>query len=295
MLPDVEMRREPAAPEATKGGPFIVHDDLRVLLASGSEARRWLHDLVTADVASLVPHQARRTLLLTPTGRIRADLHLLALDDGSFLIAQRADQPEAAAEILAPYRLSSSVELEPVATSLVSVLADVGDVAGARPWRPSILGEDWSDLPTDPSDRARVRARLVETGWAETSPDAVERRRVLMGIPRFGRDFGTDALPAEAGLDALIDREKGCFLGQESVAKVRNLGHPPRVLRHLRSPRAVAVGTTLVAEGRPVGEVTSAITDVEDAGTVMIARVRWEAASLALRTEDDAIPLSVVG
>ena len=64
--------------------------------------------------------------------------------------------------------------------------------------------------------------------------DAAEAWRIIHGIARMGPDFGQRSLPAEAGLEATIDTTKGCFLGQESVARIANLGHPPRVLRHVR-------------------------------------------------------------
>ena len=102
-------------------------------------------------------------------------------------------------------------------------------------------------------------------------------------------DFGTDALPAEAGLEDAVDFTKGCFLGQESVAKVRNLGHPPRVLLRVRSHAPISPGARVLKGDVPVGEVTSVTqsVDVTDA----IARVRWDAASDPLATT--AGPLSL--
>jgi folate-binding protein YgfZ len=277
-----------------EGAAFHVHDDVRVVHVAGAAARSWLHDLVTADVASLESYRTRRTLLLTPTGRVRADLHLLAAEDGSFLLAQRADQPEGIVEMLGPYVLSSSVELEPTDWVVVSVVAPVvEDVPGTSSWRPSILQDGGFDLLEAPADVSAARDRLVAAGLTEVSAEAVEHLRILWGIPRFGRDFGPDSLPAEAALDSLIDAEKGCFLGQESVAKVRNLGHPPRVVRHLTCPGRVTVGTVVLAADAPVGEVTSAAHRPDHGVTVLLARVRWNAAAAALVVEDGT-PLSVV-
>jgi folate-binding protein YgfZ len=105
----------------------------------------------------------------------------------------------------------------------------------------------------------------------------------------MGSDFGPDALPAEAGLEDTIDFTKGCFLGQESVAKVRNLGHPPRVLRLVRSRTPILPGAPVLADDQQVGEVTSAA--AAEGGTDAIVRVRWDAASGGLSTE--AGPLSL--
>ncbi len=105
----------------------------------------------------------------------------------------------------------------------------------------------------------------------------------------MGADFGPDALPAEVGLESTIDFTKGCFLGQESVAKVRNLGHPPRVLLRVRSEATIRPGTAVLADGAVVGAVTSV---AEENGDVdAIVRIRWDAASGSLSTE--AGPLSL--
>ena len=102
-------------------------------------------------------------------------------------------------------------------------------------------------------------------------------------------DFGADALPAEAGLEDAIDFTKGCFLGQESVAKVRNLGHPPRVLLLLRSDAPMSAGAPVLKDGVGVGEVTSVAESTD--GTDAIARVRWDAASGPLETRGRPLSL----
>jgi tRNA-modifying protein YgfZ len=121
------------------------------------------------------------------------------------------------------------------------------------------------------------------------STESVEAWRIHRGLPRMGADFGQDALPAEAGLEDAIDLTKGCFLGQESVAKVRNLGHPPRLIRHARSEGPVGRGATVFAHGSPVGKVTSAVT--LDGATDTIVRVRWDAANSDLFAEGRALIL----
>jgi folate-binding protein YgfZ len=289
---DAPIDRDVPSPET--GAAFRVHDDVRVARVAGADARSWLHDLVTADVATLEPHRTRRTLLLTPTGRVRADIHVLAREDGSFLLAQREDQPEEIVSALGPYVLSSAVEVEATEWVALSVLDPAHEgLPGTSVWRPSIVDGGAFDLLEAPANLAATRDRLAAAGLAEISAEALEPLRILRGIPRFGRDFGPDSLPAEAGLDSLIDTEKGCFLGQESVAKVRNLGHPPRVLRHLSCPGRVDVGSVVLAAAVPVGEVTSAAPGLERDTTVMLARVRWNAAASALALEDGT-PLSVV-
>jgi folate-binding protein YgfZ len=154
---------------------------------------------------------------------------------------------------------------------------------------PSVLGPGHDVILPAGEPAARLRERLRERGTVEVSAEDLETWRIHRGIVRMGSDFGPDALPAEAGLEDTIDFTKGCFLGQESVAKVRNLGHPPRVLRLVRSRTPILPGAPVLADDQQVGEVTSAA--AADGGTDAIVRVRWDAASGELSTE--AGPLSL--
>lgn len=266
----------------TSGRAFVELTGWRLVEVTGEDARAWLHDLVTADVRTMGPWTARRTLILTPTGRIRADLHVVATDAG-FLLVQAPDQPDGADRILAPYVLSSDVSLSD-ASERRSAFAVLGaaDLAGAEWWTPSVLDDGAGAVTPAGEPAGRLRAALLaEEGLLEASTAALEHWRIRRGIPRMGPDFGTDALPAEAGLEAAIDFTKGCFLGQESVAKVRNLGHPPRAVVPVRSRGAVRVGMPVFARDTQVGEVTSVASDGDvDA----IVRVRWAAASDELST-----------
>ena len=118
---------------ALEGGrAYVEHTDVSLTLVSGADARSWLHDLVTADIASLRRFQTRPCLLLSPTGRIRATFHVLGLES-DFLLAQPADQPAPIGELLAPYVLSSDVRL---GTSSLRAFS----VPGARASLPWDLG-----------------------------------------------------------------------------------------------------------------------------------------------------------
>lgn len=263
-----------------------------VIAVGGTDARSWLHDLVTADVEELPDRASRRCLLLTPTGRILADFHIAAVD-GSYLLLQAPDQPDRVDAILRPYVLSSDVEVTDVGDrwEVVAVLdgSAVENSPGSVVLSPSVLGPGCDVVVPSGDASSRLRERLRASGLTEADAGDLEARRIRRGEPRMGVDFGPDALPAEAGLEHTIDFTKGCFLGQESVAKVRNLGHPPRVLLHVRSGAPIAPGTPVVAGGTVVGEVTSAVEDPD--GVAAIVRVRWDSASKQLATH--AGPLSL--
>lgn len=251
------------------GRGFVYRSEDRKVTVRGADARGWLGDLVTADVATLERGASRRSLLLTPTGRIRADLWITQIDDDAFVVLQAKDQPEPVEDLLRPYVLSSAVRLE-----------DASDILSALvfPVRQEIVTVPRGDLIT-------LEQTMIRAGSVLVNERAYEVWRVGRGDPRMRADFEAGALPAEAGLERLIDMEKGCFLGQESVAKVRNLGHPPTILRHLRSETVVVVGAPVHSSGGAVGQVTSAAPG-RLGGSVIIARVGWPAADAALQGAD---------
>jgi hypothetical protein len=230
----------------------------------GAEAEGWLNDLVTASTERIRNAEAVRSLLLSPTGRIRADFHVLRSPAGEgFLLLQGPGQPDAVATLLTPYVLSSDVEL--------AAADPTGLLVTPR------TGPGWTATRDGPSDPMPVGAEAVEA-W-----------RIRHGIARFPVDLNADSLPAEAGLDVepVIDRTKGCYLGQESVARVRNLGHPARVVLAVRADAPLQPGLAVLAEGAQAGTVTS----VEpDGGSGAMVRVRWDARKADL-TASGGIPL----
>jgi len=258
---------------------FLDRSAWRKVRITGGDAVTWLGDLLTADIAGLEPGRGCRSLLLTPTGRIRADVQVACRDDDLFLL-QAPEQPEHIGLALSTYVLSADVSLEDRTNDLALFTvpgraASLVGIHGAT--EPSSVGPGIDVLVDAGKPAWRFVEACIAAGLEEAGGDAYEVWRVRRGIARMGRDFDERSLPAEAGLEATIDSEKGCFLGQESVARVRNLGHPPRLLRHLHGPGRIAAGEAVFAGTSAVGEVTSAAPDRQ--GSTVIARVRWDAAT----------------
>lgn len=268
---------------ALEGGrAFVEHADVTLTLVAGDDARRWLQDLVTTNVATLDRGQSRPSFLLTPTGRIRAAFHVLCLGERDLLLAQPIDQPATVADVLAPYVLSSDVTID--VSSRMRLFAVPGAISApawsGQGWRPSIHGPG-VDLLVEGTeeDRAEARLRLEAEGLVPVGSEAVEARRIELGMPRFPVDLDEGSLPAEGELQGEeIDLTKGCFLGQEAVAKVRNLGHPTRVVLAARGDGPVRPRDEVRTGGRDVGVVTSAN------GSSAIIRVRWDARDAPLST-----------
>ena len=264
--------------------PFADLSAWRKVEVTGADALGWLNDIISADVGALDPGASRQSLLLSPTGRIRAEFTVARLDAGSLLLIQDPGQSSPIDTLLGLYILSSDVELTDRTTELMLFafpeLTDALAETDGTWLRPSVLGPGLDLLTANP-----VMFATTEE-ITKLSSDELERRRILQGLPRLGVDALDEDLPQEAGLADAVSFDKGCYLGQEAVAKVRNLGHPRRVLLRIETEAAVAAGDSVFANDEPVGRITSAV-PVDDV-TVALASVRWAARESPLRTSEGA-------
>ncbi len=255
-------------------GMFADLSSWRKIGVAGAGAVEWLDDLLTPDLSGLGPHRAARALLLGPTGRIRADV-TVAVAGGSVLLIQDPVQPDPIDRLLAPYVLSSDVELGDRTTDQCLFALPgheaLPDLPGAAITTPSCVGPGF-DLTAPDNDRARLAASLSERFTVATGSQ-LDAWRIELGIPRFGIDALPEDLPQEGGLIEAVAFDKGCYLGQEAVAKVRNLGHPRRLLLHLTCGGPAAAGDPVLAGEDRAGVITSAA--ARPNGTIVLARVGW--------------------
>ncbi|MGZ4353962.1 MAG: CAF17-like 4Fe-4S cluster assembly/insertion protein YgfZ, partial [Gaiellaceae bacterium] len=176
--------------------------------------------------------------------------------DDDYLLLTEPELGESVRALLVRMRLRARCEIEPEEHTSVLVFGD-GAVGFA------------TDFP------GAVEA--VDAGVAPTlKPEELERRRIEAGVPRWGREIDERILPAEAGLDVThIDFGKGCYPGQEPVARLHYRGHPNRLLRVLELDDVPAADAELVHDGKAVGRVTSAARR-PDGSVVALAYVRVE-------------------
>ena len=155
--------------------------------------------------------------------------------------------------------------------------------APVTPWTeasvPSCLGAG-SDLVADAVDHVQVLETLA-TGRGEATGEELETWRIVNGRPKVGVDVLEQDLPQEAGFEDVVAFGKGCYLGQEAVAKMRNLGHPRRMVVALRAGGPVSAGDPVQVDGREVGRVTSAA--LVDGRSHLLARVAWDALGASLQ------------
>lgn len=142
-----------------------------------------------------------------------------------------------------------------------------------------------------------IRSAIQRAGAFACSEQAIEIVRVEAGFPLFGHDISEDNLPQEVGRDAqAISFKKGCYLGQETVARIDALGHVNKLLCQVKlSGEAVPnAGTTLVVGGKEVGRVTSAVWSPRLESALALAYVRRMHANAGTRLESEAGPAEIV-
>jgi folate-binding protein YgfZ len=151
------------------------------------------------------------------------------------------------------------------------------------------------DLIVDAGEAERLRGVLLEAGAAAVSPEAAEIIRVESGTPRFGAEMGTATMPAEAGIvERAVSFTKGCYIGQETVARLHYKGRPNRHLRGLRLSAPAAPGSALALGEKEVGQLGGAVVSPAF-GPIGLAILRREAEpGTELAVGEDGVTARVV-
>lgn len=235
-----------------------------VLRVGGSEAAEFLQGQLTNDIEALEPGGGCYALLLTHKGRIRADMRVLRLADG-FLIDCEPIATPILERMIATYSLGRQVTHanETDALELTSLIGP--DSARAVDVE---LGPTEHDNATD-ADRLVVRTDVgldviaprgsgLEPDLTEVSEASAECVRIERGRPRLGIDIGGETIPQEAALnERAVSFTKGCYVGQETVARLHYKGRPNRHLRGLALAEAADPGVEVYSGDKPVGKLGS--------------------------------------
>jgi folate-binding protein YgfZ len=278
--------------------------DRGVLEATGRDRAAFLHAMLTTDIKGLVPGQGRRAALLDVHGKIVSLMVVHALADRLLLAMDRAlVAPTAAA--LDKYLFSERVELEdvtpahaclvvagPGARAAVEKLAEQPlpdltpfhhapvtiDGLDVRVARVEEVGEDGYELWASPDGAGRLLERLVGSGVQPVGGEAWEVLRVEAGAPRYGVDVDAGTLLLEAPLDDAYVLDKGCYLGQEVVARITYRGHVNRKLVGFRfaDARKPARGAPVRVADKDVGRITSSVVSPATGAVIALGFLRRE-------------------
>ncbi|GAA2563497.1 CAF17-like 4Fe-4S cluster assembly/insertion protein YgfZ [Pseudonocardia hydrocarbonoxydans] len=292
-----------------------------VIAVPGEDRLSWLHLLLTQHVSELPADTGTEALILDLQGRVQHHMVVAHADDVVYLDTEPGELPElldyltkmvfwskvqprdATAEfaVLSVVGPDTAAVLTaagvPVPEQPHGVLAlPGGGVVHRMPWP----GVDAADLLVPRADQPAWWARLTAAGAHEAGTMAFEALRVEAGRPRLGVDTDERTIPHEVGwIGAAVHLTKGCYRGQETVARVANLGRPPRrlVLLHLDAgdEHLPGPGAPVTLGGRPVGRVGTVVQHHE-LGPVALALVKRSVpvdADLVAGTEEYAAPARI--
>lgn len=285
-----------------------------VLTVTGADRLSWLHSLTTQQLLGLSPRVSRESLILSPKGHIEHDLHIV--DDGETVwITTEPGAGDALRQWLDTMRFMLRVEVADVSDAY----AVLGEPHGTEslPGEPLAWRDPWPDLVGDTTAYGPVEGHpglgrqwreliVPRTDLVATVGDrplagmwAAEALRVAAWRPRLG--FETDHRTIVHEVDWLrsaVHLHKGCYRGQETVARVHNLGRPPRRLAflHLDGSGHIlpARGSAVTLDGRPVGFLTSVARHYEDGPTGLALIKRNIPADAELLIGDTAAAQTVI-
>ena len=271
----------------------LVREDRRIIGLTGSDRLTYLQGLLTNDVAALRPGSGCYAALLTPQGRMIADMRVLETGK-RVLLDLHEDAAQAVGDKLEQFIFSEDAQVEdltnrlsvigvygPLAASIVArafktnppleslpLLGNLELMTDAGPMtvvRSDDVGVDGFDLLADKANVAAAISVLEREGAIPVDRDTVEITRVEAGRPAWHQDMDETTIPLEAGIeDRAISLTKGCYVGQEIIIRVLHRGHG-RVARRLVGLQLTAgdvipkPGDAIRAGDREIGAVTSAV------------------------------------
>jgi tRNA-modifying protein YgfZ len=272
----------------TESAGLVDRSDRAKLVVRGGEAAEFLQGQVSNDVERLAPGEGCYATLLTHKGKLRSDMRILRCDDDWLWIDSEAIGLVPIAHTVKTYSLGRDVSWEDVSEER-AILSLVGprsrehlDAAPPDVEHSFVEGEHGLYVATDlgvdvicpDADADGVREAL---GVDAVSAEAAECLRIESGRPRLGFDMDSETMPQEAGInERAVDFEKGCYVGQETVARLHWRGKPNRHLRGLRLSEPVERGDEVQLADRAVGSVGSACVS-PSFGPIALALVRREA------------------
>ncbi len=280
---------------ATQAAGLLDQSERGKLALSGPDAVAFLDSLVSQDIGAIAVGGGADAALLTHKGRMLAEVRVLRTEDELLLDCERVAL-QALFDALMQYRIGyreAELHKRTVERGLVSV---VGPGAAGLLQQPPLEGEFAHvagvvggcgvrvirtrfgvDVLFESADLARVWAALEAAGGVAISAGTYDCLRIEAGVPRFGVEIDDLTMPEEAGIhERAVSYSKGCYIGQETVARLHWKGRPNRLLRGLKLSEPIAPGTVLWQNEREVGALASVAASPR-LGLIGLALLRREA------------------
>jgi folate-binding protein YgfZ len=282
--------------ELTEGCGLLDRSERGKLALTGAEAKSFLQGQVSNDIETLAPGEGCYAAFLTPKGKMLGDLRVLDAGSELLLDTERVALQELF-NMIRRFSIGYDVELHKrtLECGLLSLIGPQAEAVLGFERLPAaehahvvvpvgglevrlIRTDVGVDLLCAAGDTERLRDALQDTGAVAVSEDSAEIVRIERGRPRYGLDLDDTVIPQEAGLNArAVSFTKGCYVGQETVARLYYRGKPNRHLRGLRLGELAARGDQITFENRSVG-VLASVARSPRLGPIGLALVRREAA-----------------
>jgi aminomethyltransferase len=259
------------------------------LIVTGEDRARWLNGMVTNNIKDLSLNQGNYNFVLSTQGRIQGDAYIY--NRGEYLLVDTdQDQIEKLSQIFNHYIIMDDVEVTDASGKLTgvgiagpqaaSVLAAAGfsvpeqaltvtdqswREAGISIVRPNPAAEAF-EIWTAPNNAASIWEALVSAGSRPVGTEALEKLRILSGVPRYGQDIKDRELPQETEQTRALNFSKGCYLGQEIVERIRSRGIVHRTFVGLELEQEAEPGSKIEAGGKEMGYLTSVTRLPKDGG-----------------------------
>jgi folate-binding protein YgfZ len=232
-----------------------------VLILRGDDAGEFLNGQVTNDVGSLADGESKYALLLTPKGKMRAEM-VVVRDGDETMVVCPAEHLSTIRQTIDTFRIGFFFSTED-ATGQWSLVKVIGDADALPPIAVPVVELEsplGMDLLVESDDLDAVIGSLDLPELSETD---LERARIKAGVPAFGTELNEDTFPAEAALvERAVSFTKGCYVGQETVARMHYKGRPNRHLRLLCSEDELSSGAPVTnGVGKLLGEVGTVARD----------------------------------
>ena len=256
---------------------WIDRSDRGKLRLTGPQRAWFLNQILTQELGDIAPGDARAAALLTAHGRMVGYMEIVATEDALLMHFEpelRATLPDA----LNFYVLATEVQVQDVSDEMgLLLIAGSGwekvaeELGSAVTIHPTVeLGIPGGYLWVAREHRGGVAATLAEAGARAGTEEELEAIRIEHGVPRWGREMDAKTFPQEVAIDEYaVHYDKGCYVGQEAMAKIHLRGKVNRRLRRLEGSEPIESGTRLTSNDDEVGSVTST------AGTRALGMLRY--------------------
>jgi len=290
----------------------VDRSDRGKLLVTGSEAAEYLQGQLTNDIEALEAGEGCYAALLDRKGHMQADMRVLVVNEEKVWLDTEPEGLLAARRHLEMYKVGRDADVVDAGAerAIVSLIGPrSAELAGSSPLPehfheeiavegiecPAVGTSLGIDLIPRAEDRERLIAALAEAGAPAVDLAAAEIVRIEGGVPRFGSEMDAATMPAEAGIvERAVNFEKGCYIGQETVARLHYKGKPNRHLRGLRLSAPAVPGAALSLGEKEVGKLGGSCVSPAH-GAIGLAIVRREAEPGAeLLVGEDGVTARVV-